>query len=464
MINSFKAFDRAIIATAALFLAAKVEEHPRKLDLVAKCSYTQLHKESPPLETQSEAYNKMIDDITYHELVILETLGFDVQVRHPHPHVVECMNLVGVSKDLSQAAFFLAHNSQLLTTFCLQYPPTVVACMCIHLTCAWKGLEIPRSSDNKNWWEYVDKTVTWNKLEELAKEFLTIVDKSPSRLKKRIQENFRMAVEGARPHGSSSSSQSSSSTSTHGNRQPSVLNILGSSSNRHKDKLSHAPSSISINKHRHQQHGVPAPKVSVPSSSNKLHRSSSPPPPPPPPPVSQSTQSELQPTANVHKHHKHKERSRNQNSSIDIHTTSKLQKHSLNDPLNTNKQKRFKSEDTTQPISNPHKQHLTLSDYRQSKRQQHQHFEGPKNKRVISDIKTEPITPHSSELKMPSLPSLPPLPNARLQHSMPYSSLSSLSSVNAKPNVSSLPPLPPPLPSKRPSESPPPPPPPPRDT
>ena len=273
MINSFKAFDRAIIATAALFLAAKVEEHPRKLDLVAKCSYTQLHKESPPLETQSEAYNKMIDDITYHELVILETLGFDVQVRHPHPHVVECMNLVGVSKDLSQAAFFLAHNSQLLTTFCLQYPPTVVACMCIHLTCAWKGLEIPRSSDNKNWWEYVDKTVTWNKLEELAKEFLTIVDKSPSRLKKRIQENFRMAVEGARPHGSSSSSQSSSSTSTHGNRQPSALNILGSSSNRHKDKLSHAPSSISINKHRHQQHGVPAPKVSVPSSSNKLHLS-----------------------------------------------------------------------------------------------------------------------------------------------------------------------------------------------
>lgn len=32
--------------------------------------------------------------------------------------------------------------SQLLTTFCLEYPPTVVACMCIHLTCAWKGLEV----------------------------------------------------------------------------------------------------------------------------------------------------------------------------------------------------------------------------------------------------------------------------------------------------------------------------------
>ena len=30
---------------------------------------------------------------------------------------------------------------------------------------------------------------------ELATEFLTIVDKSPSRLKKRIQDNIRMAVE-----------------------------------------------------------------------------------------------------------------------------------------------------------------------------------------------------------------------------------------------------------------------------
>ena len=90
---------------------------------------------------------------------------------------------------------------------------------------------------------------------------------------------FLSSFQGARPHGSSSSSQSSSSTSTHGNRQPTALNILGSSSNRHKDKLSHTPSSVSINKHRHQQHSVPAPKVSVPSSSNKLHRSSSPPPP-----------------------------------------------------------------------------------------------------------------------------------------------------------------------------------------
>lgn len=47
-----------------------------------------------------------------------------------------------------------------LTTFCLQYRPTVVACVCIHLACKWSNWEIPVSTDGKHWWEYVDRTVT----------------------------------------------------------------------------------------------------------------------------------------------------------------------------------------------------------------------------------------------------------------------------------------------------------------
>ena len=32
--------------------------------------------------------------------------------------------------------------SLLLTTFCLEHRPTVVACVSIHLACHWKGLEV----------------------------------------------------------------------------------------------------------------------------------------------------------------------------------------------------------------------------------------------------------------------------------------------------------------------------------
>ena len=37
--------------------------------------------------------------------------------------------------------------------------------MCIHLSCHWKGIDIPRSSDGKNWWEYIDPTINKEKLD-----------------------------------------------------------------------------------------------------------------------------------------------------------------------------------------------------------------------------------------------------------------------------------------------------------
>uniref|UniRef100_A0A3Q0SW93 Cyclin T2b n=1 Tax=Amphilophus citrinellus TaxID=61819 RepID=A0A3Q0SW93_AMPCI len=71
-----------------------------------------------------------------------------------------------------------------LTTFCLQYRPTVVACVCIHLACKWSKWEIPVSTDGKHWWEYVDRTVTLQLLDELTHEFLQILEKTPSKLKR----------------------------------------------------------------------------------------------------------------------------------------------------------------------------------------------------------------------------------------------------------------------------------------
>lgn len=40
------------------------------------------------------------------------------------------------------------------------------------------------STDGKHWWEYVDPTVTLELLDELTHEFLQILEKTPSRLKK----------------------------------------------------------------------------------------------------------------------------------------------------------------------------------------------------------------------------------------------------------------------------------------
>lgn len=52
--HSLTQFHRNAIAVAALFLAAKVEEQPRKLEHVIKMAYMCLHRDQPPPDSRSE--------------------------------------------------------------------------------------------------------------------------------------------------------------------------------------------------------------------------------------------------------------------------------------------------------------------------------------------------------------------------------------------------------------------------
>uniref|UniRef100_A0A8C4R8V7 Cyclin N-terminal domain-containing protein n=1 Tax=Eptatretus burgeri TaxID=7764 RepID=A0A8C4R8V7_EPTBU len=173
-----------VIAPAALFLAAKVEEQPRKLEHVIKVAHACLYPQDPPLDTKSDTYLQQAQDLVMNEHIMLQTLGFEITIDHPHTDVVKCTQLVRASKDLAQTSYFMATNSLHLTTFCLQYKPTVVACVCIHLACKWSNWEIPVSSDGKHWWEYVDNSVTMELLDALTHEFLQILEKTPNRLKR----------------------------------------------------------------------------------------------------------------------------------------------------------------------------------------------------------------------------------------------------------------------------------------
>ncbi|RZC05012.1 cyclin-T [Asbolus verrucosus] len=174
------------MAAAALFLAAKVEEQPRKLEYVIRVANMCRNNRDTNIDVNSERYIAQSQDLVFNENVLLQTLGFDVAIDHPHTHVVRCCHLVRASKDLAQSSYFLASNSLHLTTMCLQYKPTVVACFCIHLACKWSSWEIPLSTEKKEWFLYVDPTVTAELLQQLTAEFLSIFESCPSRLKEKI--------------------------------------------------------------------------------------------------------------------------------------------------------------------------------------------------------------------------------------------------------------------------------------
>ncbi|XP_028321043.1 cyclin-T2-like isoform X1 [Gouania willdenowi] len=184
MLHSFNKFHRNVISQVTLFLASKVEEQPRKLELVIKIAHAIINPQEPALDTKSNAFQLQLHEFVVLEAIVLQTLGFDITIDHPHTDVVKCCQLVRASKDLAQTSYFMATNSLHLTTFCLQHRPTVVACVCIHLACKWSNWEIPVSTDGKHWWEYVDCRVTLQLLDELTHEFLQILEKTPSKLKR----------------------------------------------------------------------------------------------------------------------------------------------------------------------------------------------------------------------------------------------------------------------------------------
>uniref|UniRef100_A0A3B5MQC2 Cyclin T2b n=1 Tax=Xiphophorus couchianus TaxID=32473 RepID=A0A3B5MQC2_9TELE len=239
MIHSFTKFNRNIISQTTLFLAAKVEEQPRKLEHVIKIAQAFINPQDPVPDTKS-------------------SVSFEITVDHPHTDVVRCSQLVRASKDLAQTSYFMATNSLHLTTFCLQYRPTVVACVCIHLACKWSNWEIPVSTDGKHWWEYVDRTVTLQLLDELTHEFLQILERTPSKLK-RIR-NWR-AIQAAKKPKTEGSAVESAFQGTSLDGLPGVTNSFfpsTSTSNSEMSSLSSiafsqpAHSDFTLVKHKHK--------------------------------------------------------------------------------------------------------------------------------------------------------------------------------------------------------------------
>merc|ERR1712183_847366 len=63
MFHSFNVFHRNNMAACFLFLAAKVEEQPRKLEHILKYSHICLHKDEPPLDPQSDQYMQLSTEL-----------------------------------------------------------------------------------------------------------------------------------------------------------------------------------------------------------------------------------------------------------------------------------------------------------------------------------------------------------------------------------------------------------------
>ncbi|KAH9314276.1 hypothetical protein KI387_022903 [Taxus chinensis] len=99
--RSHATHDRFLVATAALFLAAKTEETPRPLNSVLIVSYEICHKH----ELENFHYLLPIDWFEQYKQCVLEaeqmvltTLDFEVAVEHPYNPLMSVLNKIGLAQ------------------------------------------------------------------------------------------------------------------------------------------------------------------------------------------------------------------------------------------------------------------------------------------------------------------------------------------------------------------------------
>lgn len=198
--HAFQEHDRFEVAVAALVLAAKTEEAPKKLNTVIQDCYklktramqagrlSQRPGSSPKdesnassstsssyLDTKGEEFLKLKERILLLERIILHTIGFELSIDHPYKFFVEQIKKLihtrqlrySPSKASSEANKHKTNNeimSKMMnelvqysmstandsyqTSLCLQYGPKQIATSCVYLACMFSDVE-PQNGDWK---------------------------------------------------------------------------------------------------------------------------------------------------------------------------------------------------------------------------------------------------------------------------------------------------------------------------
>ncbi|RYR37444.1 hypothetical protein Ahy_A09g042330 isoform A [Arachis hypogaea] len=138
--RSHACHDRFLIATAALFLAAKSEESPRPLNNVLRASSEILHKQDFTMLSYLfpidwfEQYRERLFEA---EQLILTTLNFELNVQHPYAPLTSVLNKLGLSKTI---LVNLALNLDIHKISVLAYMIFLAGGL---ICCSWKSEYVP---------------------------------------------------------------------------------------------------------------------------------------------------------------------------------------------------------------------------------------------------------------------------------------------------------------------------------
>ncbi|GKV19568.1 hypothetical protein SLEP1_g29809 [Rubroshorea leprosula] len=153
--RSHACHDRFLIATAALFLAAKSEETPRPLNNVLRASSEIFHKQDFSFLSYFlpvDWFEKYRERVIEAERMILTTLNFELNVQHPYAPLTSTLSKLGLSQaNLVNMALNLVSEG-LRSSLWLQFKPHHIAAGAAYL--AAKFLNFDLASYRNIWQEF----------------------------------------------------------------------------------------------------------------------------------------------------------------------------------------------------------------------------------------------------------------------------------------------------------------------
>ncbi|CAJ1892279.1 unnamed protein product [Cylindrotheca closterium] len=206
--HSFDQHDRFEVAVAAIVLAAKTEESPKKLNaVIVQCHDLKTRgmqagrvkgsKPVPPppssLDPKGEEFSRLKERILLMERVILHTIGFELSIDHPYKFFVDQIKKLTQTRqlvykqppenlnptqtyqkmmnELVQYSMSFANDS-MHTSLCLQFSPQQIATACVYLAGQFAKVDAPENSS----WSKVLGEPDIESLASICVQILELID------------------------------------------------------------------------------------------------------------------------------------------------------------------------------------------------------------------------------------------------------------------------------------------------
>ncbi|CAA7400036.1 unnamed protein product [Spirodela intermedia] len=143
--RSHACHDRFLIATAALFLAAKSEETPCPLNTVLRVSWEICEKHNPAVFQcllPIDWFEQYRESVIGAEHMILTTLNFELDVQHPYTPLKSVLHKLGLSQSVLLNLALNLINEGLRSSLWLQFKPHHIAAGAAFLAAQFLNLDL----------------------------------------------------------------------------------------------------------------------------------------------------------------------------------------------------------------------------------------------------------------------------------------------------------------------------------